>query len=111
MELPASSSVNAFEIASAVFLRSVPSVLSVLSVNSALRISLPPEEPSNYLRLFPGTTLLWRTVFSGRVAGAARSAALVAFGKRESTQTGTVPFMCDRRAVNGAVPGHGSLQK
>jgi hypothetical protein len=62
-----------------------------------------------------------------RVTGAARSAALAAIGKGESTQTGTVLFMVDRRAVvflcgrrtdfflggrktaNGAVRGHGSL--
>jgi len=64
-----------------------------------------------------------------RMAGAARSAALAAIGKSESTQTGTVfvirgrktaNFMRDRRAVvflggrrtaNGAVRGHGSLLK
>jgi len=63
------------------------------------------------------------------MAGAARSAALAAIGKSESTQTGTVfvirgrktaNFMRDRRAVvflggrrtaNGAVRRHGSLQK
>jgi hypothetical protein len=73
-----------------------------------------------------------------RMAGAARSAAAAAIGKGERTQAGTVVlmrdrravnfmcdgravnfmrerrtvnYMCDRRAVNGAIGGHGSLQK
>jgi hypothetical protein len=64
-----------------------------------------------------------------QVAGAARSAALAAVGKGESTQTGTVLFRFDRRAVfflcgrravvytcgrrtaNGAVRRHGILLK
>jgi len=46
--------------------------------------------------------LLGMEVTEMRVAGAARSAALAAIGKGESTQTGTV------FGVNG---GHGSLQK
>jgi len=46
--------------------------------------------------------LLGVEVAQVRVAGAARSAALAAIGKGESTQTGTV------LGVNG---GHGSLQK
>jgi len=46
-----------------------------------------------------------------RVAGAARSAALAAIGKGESTQVGGTVFLrCGRRATNGAVRGHGSLQ-
>ena len=66
-----------------------------------------------------------------RVAGAARSAAVAAIGKGESTQTGTVFFMCGRKTIvllggrktanfrygpdqvgaNGVVRGHGSLLK
>ncbi len=64
-----------------------------------------------------------------RVAREPRSAAATAIGKGESTQAGTVAFMCDRKAVNfmcgrkavnfmcgrkavnGAIGGHGSLQK
>jgi len=54
-----------------------------------------------------------------RVAGAARSAALAAIGKSESTQTGAVFFTGGRKAAfllrgrntaNGAFRGHGSLQ-
>ena len=46
-----------------------------------------------------------------RMAGATGHAALAAIGEGESTQAGTVFFMCDRRAVDGAIGGHGSLQK
>jgi hypothetical protein len=46
-----------------------------------------------------------------RMAGAAGSAALAAIGESESTQAGTVFLMCDRRAVNGTIGGHRSLQK
>src|SRR5258707_15006244 len=55
-----------------------------------------------------------------RMAVAARSAALAAIGKGERTQRRTVLltcdrravfFMCDRRAVDGAIGGHGSLQR
>ena len=43
-----------------------------------------------------------------RMAGEPRSAATAAAGKGERTQRGTVFFMCDRRAVDGAIGGHGS---
>src|SRR5712692_7377574 len=73
--------------------------------------------------------LLGVEVAEMQVAGAARSAALAAIGKCESTQTGTVLLMCDRsavfflcgrraiffkrdrKAVDGAFRGHGSLLK
>ena len=45
------------------------------------------------------------------MAGASRSAALAAISEGERTQRGTVFFMRDRRAVDGAIGGHGSLQK
>jgi hypothetical protein len=45
------------------------------------------------------------------VASEPRSAAAAAIGEGEGTQAGTVLFMCDRKAVNGAIGGHGSLQK
>ena len=45
------------------------------------------------------------------VARAARSAAVAAIGEGERTQTGTVFFRCGRKAANGAVRGHKSLQK
>jgi len=46
-----------------------------------------------------------------RVASEPRSAAATAIGEGEGSQAGTVVFMCDRKAVNGAIGGHGSLQK
>jgi len=46
-----------------------------------------------------------------RVAREPRSTAATTIGKGEGTQAGTVVFMCDRKAVNGAIGGHGSLQK
>jgi len=64
-----------------------------------------------------------------RVASETRSAAATAIGEGEGTQAGTVVLMCDRKAVNfmcgrkavfilrdckavnGAIGGHGSLQK
>ena len=64
-----------------------------------------------------------------RVASEPRSAAATAIGEGEGTQAGTVVLMCDRKAVNfmcgrkavfilrdckavnGAIGGHGSLQK
>src|SRR6266403_5100643 len=46
-----------------------------------------------------------------RVASEPRSAAATAIGEGEGTQAGTVVFMCGRKAVNGAIGGHGSLQK
>jgi len=55
--------------------------------------------------------LLGVEVTEMQVAGAARSAALAAIGKGESTQVGGTVFLrCGRRATNGAVRGHGSLQ-
>jgi len=44
--------------------------------------------------------LLGMEVAVMRVAGAARSAAVAAIGKGESTQTGTVFFMCGRKTGN-----------
>jgi len=73
--------------------------------------------------LFGGETfgfLLGVEVAEMRMAGAARSAALAAIGKGESTQTGTVLFIggrravvspCGRRAADGTVRGHRSLLK
>ena len=74
--------------------------------------------------------LLGVEVTEMQVAGAARSAALAAIGKGESTQVGgtvlfaggrrtgfficgrrTVFILCGRKTANGAVRGHGSLQK
>ena len=55
-----------------------------------------------------------------RVAREPRSAAATAIGEGEGTQAGTVVSMCDRKAVfilrdckavDGAIGGHGSLQK
>src|SRR6266403_2692648 len=46
-----------------------------------------------------------------RVASEPGSTAATAIGEGEGTQAGTVVFMCDRKAVNGAIGGHGSLQK
>ncbi len=55
-----------------------------------------------------------------RVASEPRSAAATAIGEGEGTQAGTVVLMCDRKAVfilrdckavDGAIGGHGSLQK
>src|SRR5271155_4816428 len=45
------------------------------------------------------------------MAVAARSAAAAAIDECERTQGRAVLCTCDRRAVNGAVRGHGSLQK
>jgi hypothetical protein len=82
--------------------------------------------------LFGGETfgfLLGVEVAEIRMAGTARSAALAAIGKGESTQTGTVFlaggrktanliggrravfFLCGRKTANGAFRGHGSLLK
>jgi len=55
--------------------------------------------------------LLGVEVAEVRMAGAARSAALAAIGKGESTQTGTVLFIGGRKTAKGAFSGHGSLQK
>jgi len=55
-----------------------------------------------------------------RVASEPRSTAATAIGEGEGTQAGTVVLMCDRKAVfilrdckavDGAIGGHGSLQK
>jgi hypothetical protein len=55
-----------------------------------------------------------------RVAGLSRSAALAAVSKGEGTQAGTILFTCGRKTIfvicgrktaNGAIGGHGSLQK
>jgi len=55
-----------------------------------------------------------------RVAREPRSAAATAIGEGEGTQAGTVVLMCNRKAVfilrdckavDGAIGGHGSLQK
>jgi hypothetical protein len=45
-----------------------------------------------------------------RMGRAARGAAAAAIGKGERTQRGTVFFMCDRRAVDGAIGRHRNLQ-
>jgi hypothetical protein len=55
--------------------------------------------------------LLGVEVAQMRVARAARSAALAAIGKGESTQTGTVLLIGGRKTANGTFSGHGSLQK
>ncbi len=55
--------------------------------------------------------LLSMVVAEIQMAGAARSAALAAIGKGESTQIGTVLLRRGRKTANGAVRGHGSLQK
>jgi len=54
--------------------------------------------------------LAWEAA-EARVASETRSAAATAIGEGEVTQAGTVVFMCGAKAINGAIGGHGSLQK